>query len=63
VTAGNIRFTATVSTTGAARLEALAGSILGDPDGSQTDLVAATAELVATAGIGQGGGFSAKPSS
>ncbi len=57
VTTGDIRFTARVSTTGAARLEATSGSILGDPDGAQTDLVAATAELVASAGVGQLDGF------
>ncbi|MCL4207616.1 MAG: VCBS repeat-containing protein, partial [Pirellulaceae bacterium] len=47
LTAGNIRFTKTLSTTGAARLEALAGSILGDSAGLQMDLVATSAVLIA----------------
>jgi hypothetical protein len=51
VTAGNIRFAKTLTTTGAARLEALAGSIIDDPAGLETDLAAATAALIADAGI------------
>ncbi|HPM82692.1 MAG TPA: tandem-95 repeat protein, partial [Candidatus Anammoximicrobium sp.] len=51
VTAGNISFTKTLSTSGAARLEALTGSIQGS---LATDLAAATAELIAQTGIDLG---------
>lgn len=53
ITAGNIRLAATASTTGTARLEALSGSILRGPSEFQTDLAAATAVLIAAAGIGE----------
>lgn len=51
LTAGNIRFTKTLTTTGSARLEALAGSILDDSGVSDPDLVAAKAVLIAETGV------------
>jgi hypothetical protein len=51
LTAGNMRFTKTLSTTGAARLEALAGSILDDLATSAVELVAFAAILIAQTGI------------
>ncbi|NLF73838.1 MAG: hypothetical protein GX575_32920, partial [Candidatus Anammoximicrobium sp.] len=49
--AGNIHLTKSLTTTGSARIEALAGSILGDSASSLPDLVAAKAALIAETGI------------
>ena len=51
LTAGNIRFTKSLSTAGTARLEALGGSILDDLGTADVELLAAEAILIAQTGV------------